>query len=122
MARSLRLLVSGGWFHVVNRGNRHADLFLDDDDRRRFRGRLAELPERFRIEIHAFVLMDDHYHLLLRTLDANLSHAIRWLQVSYSASFNATHRLRGHVFQGRFKSVHLQREADVAEAPHRVGA
>jgi hypothetical protein len=54
-------------YHVVNRGNRREAIFRSDTDRQRFLGRLAELPERFRTEIHAFVLMDNHYHLLLRT-------------------------------------------------------
>ena len=62
MARKLRVVVAGGWYHVVNRGNRRAAIFRTDTDRRRFLGRLAELPERFRTEIHAFVLMDNHYH------------------------------------------------------------
>ena len=57
------------------------------------------------MEIHAFVLMDNHYHLLLRCAQANLSDAIRWLQVSYSSRFNWAHRRRGHLFQGRFKSM-----------------
>jgi putative transposase len=79
-------------------------------DRRRFLGSVAELPERFVIEVHAFVLMDNHYHLLLRTSQANLSHAVRWLNVSYAVKFNWAHRLRGTVFQGRFKSVVIQED------------
>ena len=108
MARKLRIVVPGGWYHVLNRGNRREAIFRSDTDRQRFLGRLAELPERFRTEIHAFVLMDNHYHLLLRTQDANLSDAIRWLQVSYSSVFNWTHRLRGHLFQGRFRSLLIE--------------
>lgn len=115
MARKLRVVVAGGWYHVVNRGNRRAAIFRTDTDRRRFLGRLAELPERFRIEIHAFVLMDNHYHLLLRTHDANLSEAIRWLQVSYSSVFNWAHRLRGHLFQGRFRSLLIEDGKGVVE-------
>jgi REP element-mobilizing transposase RayT len=71
-------------------------------------GLLAERPDRFAIEVHAFVLMDNHYHLLLRTTEANLSQAVRWLNVSYAVKFNWAHRLRGTVFQGRFKSVVIQ--------------
>jgi hypothetical protein len=88
-------------------GNGGGALFLDDTDRRRFLGLVAELPERFSLEVHAFVLMGNHYHLLLRCLEANLSEAIRWLRVSYAGRFNWAHRRRGHVFQGRFKSVVL---------------
>ena len=105
MAREQRGVVAGGWYQVVNRGNRRDAIVRTDTDRRRFLGRLAELPDRFRVEVHAFVLMDNHYHLLLRTRDGNLSDAIRLLQVSYSSVFNWTHRIRGHLFQGRFRSL-----------------
>ena len=108
MSRPLRILVAGGWYHVVNRGQRRERIFLNDEDRRRFLGLVAELPERFGVEVHAFVLMNNHYHLLLRTPDPNLSHAIRWLQVSHASRFNWAHRTVGHVFQGRFKAQILQ--------------
>jgi REP element-mobilizing transposase RayT len=115
MARKRRILVAGGWYHVVNRGNRREALFRSDTDRRRFLGRVAELPDRFRVEVHAFVLMDNHYHLLVRTVDANLSEAIRWLQVSYSSAFNWAHRIHGHLFQGRFRSVLIEDVRGVGE-------
>jgi REP element-mobilizing transposase RayT len=115
MARPLRIIVPGGWYHIVNRGNRREPIFRSDDDRRRFLGCLAEFPERFRIEVHAFVLMENHYHLVLRLGDANLSRAIQWLQLSYSVRFNWSHRLAGHVFQGRFKAMHIQHQDEVGE-------
>jgi len=115
MARKHRVVVAGGWYHVVNRGNRREAIVRTDTDRRRFLGRLAELPERFRTEIHAFVLMDNHYHLLVRTAEANLSEAVRWLQVSYSSAFNWAHRVRGHLFQGRFRSVLIEDVRGVVE-------
>ena len=120
MSRPLRILVAGGWYHIVSRGNRREALFLDDADRRRFLALMAELPERFRLEIHAFVLMDNHYHLVLRTPEANLSHAIRWLNVSYSSRFNWAHRQVGHVFQGRFKAVVIQETKGVCEVARYV--
>ena len=92
MARPLRILMAGGWYHVLNRGHGRSDLFLTETDRQRFLGLVAELPERFGVEVHAFVLMDNHYHLLLRTPEPNLHHAIRWLQVSYAVRFNWAHR------------------------------
>jgi REP element-mobilizing transposase RayT len=73
MARPLRILLPGGRYHVMNRGHRRSDLFLNDADRQRFLRLLAQLPERFGVELHAFVLMDNHYHLLLRTAEPNLS-------------------------------------------------
>ncbi len=115
MARPLRVLVPGGWYHVLNRGNRRDRIFRSAEDCRRFLGRLAELPERFRVEIHAYVLMDNHYHLLLRPRDPSLSRAIQWLQLSYSVRFNWAHRISGRLFQGRFKAVLIQHQADVPE-------
>lgn len=109
--------MAGSWNHVVSRGNGGGTLFADDLDRRRFLGLLSELPERFSLEVHAFVLMNTHYHLLLRCREANLSDAVRWLQVSYAGRFNWAHQRRGHVFQGRFKSVLLLGEG----APDEVG-
>ncbi|MFM8358833.1 MAG: transposase [Verrucomicrobiota bacterium] len=115
MARPLRVNLAGSWNHVVSRGNGGEALFRGDTDRRRFLGLVSELPERFSLEVHAFVLMSNHYHLLVRCREANLSEAIRWLQVSYAGRFNWAHRRRGHVFQGRFKSVLLLEERALDE-------
>jgi putative transposase len=120
MARPLRILVAGGWYHVMNRGHRRSDLFPGDADRQRFLRLLAALPERFGVEIYAFVLMDNHYHLLLRTPQPNLSHAIRWLHVSYSIGFNWANGQRGPVFAGRFKAVVIQAEQGVVEVARYV--
>ena len=105
MARPLRLDVAGAWYHVMNRGYRGEALYLDETDRRRFLGAVAQLPERYGLELHAFVLMYHHYHLLARTREPNLSHAIRWLNVTDAVKFNWAHGSHGTVFQGRFKSV-----------------
>jgi REP element-mobilizing transposase RayT len=70
MARPLRGLIAGGWYHVTSRANRREALFRGDSDRRRFLGLVAELADRFRAENHAFVLLDNHYHLMVRTLEA----------------------------------------------------
>lgn len=113
MARPLRILVAGGWYHVTARGNRREALYRNEADRRRFLGLVAELPERFGLEVHAFVLMDNHYHLLVRTPRANLSDAIRWLNIGYGMRFNWAHRLCGHVFQGRFKAILIEEEKGV---------
>jgi putative transposase len=115
MARPLRIDVAGAWFHAMNRGHRGGALFLDDADRRRFLGALSGLPERFGLEVHAFVLMPNHYHLLVRTTQANLSQAIRWLNVTYAIKFNWAHRWRGTVFQGRFKAVLIQEQGKASE-------
>ncbi len=110
MARPLRIHVSDGWYHVVSRGSGGLAIYRDDDDRRRFLGLVSELPERFGVEIHAFVLMDNHYHLLVRCRRASLSETLRWLQTSHAVHFNGTHRRRGPVFQGRFKAILIRDE------------
>jgi putative transposase len=115
MARALRIDLAGNWYHVMNRGHRGGTLFVDDTDRRRFLGLVAELSDRFALEVHAFVLMDNHYHLLARTTEPNLSHAVRWLNGSYAVKFNWAHRCRGTVFQGRFKSVIIQEDHGAVE-------
>ena len=120
MARPLRIEVAGAWYPVMNRGHRGGALFLDEADRRRFLGAVAELPERFALEVHAFVLMPDHYQVLVRTREANLSHAIRWLNVSYAIKFNWAHRCHGTVFQGRFKGVLIQEEDKAVEVARYV--
>ncbi len=120
MARPLRILVAGGWYHVTSRGNRREAIYRTDADRRRFLGLVAELPERFGLEVHAFVLMDNHYHLVVRTPEPNLSEAMRWLHVSYTSRFNWAHRQCGHVFQGRYKAILLEDERGVVEVARYV--
>ena len=88
MARPWPVPVPGGRHHVVNRGNRCEATFRTDDDGRRLLARLAEPPERFQVEIHAFVLMDNHCHVLMRPQDLNLSRAVQWLQLSSSVRFD----------------------------------
>ncbi|HVM60546.1 MAG TPA: transposase, partial [Verrucomicrobiae bacterium] len=102
MARPLRVDVPGGWYHVTARGNERRAIFRDDEDRRRFLERVAQVTERCGVIVHAYVLMDNHYHLLVETPQANLSAAMQWLGVSYTVGFNRRHRRVGHLFQGRF--------------------
>lgn len=110
MARGPRIQVRDGWYHVVSRGNGGEAIYRSDEDRRRFLGLLAEVPGRFGTEIHAFVLMENHYHLLMRCRRGEVSETLRWLQTAYAIGFNWAHRRRGHVFQGRFKSVLIGEE------------
>jgi len=105
MSRPLRIDVEGGWYHVMSRGIERRVIFLDDSFRLHFLDLLGEMSERFGVEVHAYVLMDNHYHLILRTPDANASRAMQWLNVSFSAWSNAKRQRVGHVFQGRFRST-----------------
>jgi putative transposase len=105
MARPLRIERPGGWFHCTARGNEQRPIYRDDRDRQHFCELLAEMVERFRIRLHVYVLMTNHYHLLLETPEPNLSRAMQWLNVSYSVWFNRRHQRSGHLFQGRFDAV-----------------
>jgi putative transposase len=128
MARPVRIEISGGWYHVTARGNERRAVFRDDKDRLHFLELLAEAVERFGLRLHAYVLMENHYHLLVETPHANLSSAMQWLGVSYTMWFNRRHGRVGHLFQGRFKAVVLEAETAAVEVsrylhlnPVRVG-
>lgn len=105
MARPLRIDVEGGWYHVMSRGIERRTIFLDDSFCLHFLDLLGEMSERFCVEVHAYVLMGNHYHLILRTPHANASRAMQWLNVSFSAWSNSKRQRVGHVFQGRFRST-----------------
>ena len=105
MTRPLRLEYAGAIYHAFARGNERRPVFYDDHDRQHFLALLGRLPERFEAEPWAYVLMPNHYHLVLRTLRPNLSRAMQWLGVAYTNWFNARHRRSGHLFQGRFRGV-----------------
>ena len=105
MARPLRIDIEGGWYHVMSRGIERRVIFLDDSFCLHFLDLLGEMSVRFGVEVHAYVLMGNHYHLILRTPDANASQAMQWLNVSFSAWSNAKLQRVGHVFQGRFRST-----------------
>jgi REP element-mobilizing transposase RayT len=111
MARPLRIERPGGRFHVTARGNERKAIYRRDSDRFHFLELLSEATERFAIRIHAYVLMDNHFHLLVETPQANLSRAVQWLNVSYSIWFNRRHQRVGHLFQGRFKSLVIEDDA-----------
>jgi putative transposase len=105
MARPPRIVRPGAWYHVTARGIERKAIFLSEADRRHFCELVPEWIERFRTILHAYVLMDNHYHLLLETPEANLSRAMQWLNLSYTAWFNRRRQRSGHLFQGRFKAI-----------------
>jgi REP-associated tyrosine transposase len=105
MARSPRIEIKGGLYHVTCHGDREEPIFVDDDDREIFIATLGQTCKRAGIVIHAFALMNNHYHLLLETPAGNLVAGMRWFQTTYTARFNSRHRLGGHLFQGRYKAL-----------------
>jgi REP element-mobilizing transposase RayT len=120
MARALRIERPGGRYHVTSRGNERKALFRDDSDRFHFFELLAELGQRFGARVHAYVLMGNHFHLLLETPEANLSRTMQWLGVSYSQWFNRRHSRVGHLFQGRFKAMIIEDDAGWQEVARYV--
>jgi REP element-mobilizing transposase RayT len=110
MARALRMEFPNTFYHILSRGNEKRAIFFEDKDYHSFLDILGEMVDRFNLEVHAYVLMKNHYHLLIRTKEANLSRAIQWLGVTYSVRFNHRHQRSGHLFQGRFKSFIVENE------------
>ncbi len=111
MSRPLRIEYPGALYHVTSRGNRREAIFEDDEDRNHFLYLLGEIYLRFHWKIEAYCLMNNHYHLLVETMDANLSRGMRQLNGVYTQWFNRRHQKVGHVFQGRFKAILVQKES-----------
>jgi putative transposase len=111
MARQWRIEYPGALSHVLSRGNGRQDIFLCDNDRQLFLDLLAELSQRFNLAIYAIVLMGNHYHLLLKSIDGNLSKAMHWFGTTFTRKFNMRNQTSGHLFQGRFKSIIVENDA-----------
>lgn len=115
MARPLRLEFAGGIYHVTSRGNRREDIYLDDDDRVDWLAVLGKVCSRFNWVVHAYCQMTNYYHLLVETADGNLSKGMRYLNGQYTQRFNRRHKVVGHLFQGRYKAILVQKEAYLLE-------
>ncbi|WP_028990441.1 transposase [Thermithiobacillus tepidarius DSM 3134] len=115
MARPLRLEFAGALYHVTSRGDRREDIFLCEADRRDWLDVLGTVCERFNWVVHAFCQMTNHYHLLVETVDGNLSKGMRQLNGWYTQRVNRRHGLAGHPFQGHYKAILVQKEAYLLE-------
>jgi REP element-mobilizing transposase RayT len=104
MPRQLRIQYPGAMYHVMSRGNRRDDIFLDDVDRHDFLKTLAEACQKTGWQVHAYCLMRNHYHLVLETPNSNLIAGMAWLQSTYTIRLNHRHQLIGHVLSGRYKA------------------
>jgi len=111
MPRALRVEYAGAVYHVMARGNQGQRVCADDPDREMWRATLGEACARTGWRVHAWVLMGNHYHLLLETPEANLVNGMKWLQGTYTQRYNARHRKRGHLFQGRYRAVPVADDA-----------
>ncbi len=111
MARPLRFEFAGALYHVTSRGDGREDIYLADEDRRLFLNVLERVCGRFNWLVHAYCLMSNHYHLLVGTPEGNLSKGMRQLNGVYTQHFNRAHGRVGHVFQGRYKAILVQKDA-----------
>ena len=110
MARPIRVEFPGAWYHVTDRGNARQAIFCDNHDRQKYLACLGQNIEEFNVRCHAFVLMDNHIHLVLETLEGNLGRFMQRLNTSYTGWFNHHHETCGHLFQGRYKAILVDAE------------
>ena len=110
MARPLRIEFAGAFYHITARGDRQEDIFVTDADRIAFLDILKQIVERFNWSVHAYCLMDNHYHLLVETPDGNLSKGMRQLNGVFTQTSNRNNKRVGHVFQGRYKAILVQKD------------
>lgn len=115
MARPLRIEFPGALYHVTSRGNARQAILVDDRDRAAFLAVLETAVERFAWLCHAYCLMDNHYHLLVETPEGNLGRGMRHLNGLYTQRFNRRHGRVGHLFQGRYKAILVDREGYLLE-------
>ena len=110
MARPLRIEYSEACYHVINRGNRRAQVFFSDSDYTLFLAKLAEYAELYEIKIYTYCLMPNHYHLFLKTRHANLGKFMQSLNTSFTLCTNKKYGQSGHLFQGRYKAQLVETE------------
>jgi putative transposase len=115
MARPLRIEYPGAVYHVTSRGNEKKEIFRDNSDRESFLNMLFKVNDRYNWICHAYCLMDNHYHIVVETPDGNLSLGMRQLNGVYTQAFNRRHVRTGHLFQGRFKAILIQKDSHLLE-------
>jgi REP-associated tyrosine transposase len=115
MARPLRIEFSGALYHVTSRGDRREPIFEDAEDRQRFLGTLAEVVKQFHWLCYAYCLMTNHYHLVVETPQGNLSKGMRQINGVYTQASNRRHQRTGHLLQGRFKAILVDKESYLLE-------
>lgn len=115
MARPLMVEYPGAVYHITGRGNERQSVFLDDADRIAFLKLVHQVCERFNWLCHAYCLMSNHYHLLVETIDPTLSRGMRQLNGVYTQGFNRHHGRAGHLFQGRFKAILVEKDTYLLE-------
>ena len=115
MARPLRIEYDGALYHVTSRGNEKKPIFRDEEGRKVFLTVLKYVNDRYNWLCHAYCLMNNHYHIVIETPDGNLSKGMRQLNGVYTQIFNRRHHRVGHIFQGRYKAIVIQKESHLIE-------
>ena len=115
MSRPLRIEYPGAWYHVMNRGRRREDIFLDETDYHLFLDVLKDTAKMWNLKVSAYCLMSNHYHLLVQTPEGNLSRCMRHLNGVYTQRFNLKHGLDSQLFRGRYKSVLVEEDSHLLE-------
>jgi putative transposase len=115
MARPLRIEYPGAVYHITSRGNEKKPVYKDDQDRKNFLFILDKVNKRYHWLCHAYCLMDNHFHLLIETPEGNLSIGMRQLNGVYTQAFNKRHGRTGHLFQGRYKAILIQKDSHLLE-------
>jgi len=115
MARPLRLELAGGLYHVTSRGNARSEIYLDDEDRLNWLALFNDVCSRFNWVCHAYCLMSNHYHVVAETVEGNLAKGMRQLNGVYTQTFNRRHQRVGHVFQGRYKAILVEKDSYLLE-------
>ena len=115
MARPLRIDYPDAYYHVTCRGNERQNIFKDDRDRNVFLEKLQTSLEIYSVRLHAYVLMQNHFHLICQTPKANLSAFMRQFNVSYTAFYNRRHGRVGHLYQGRFRAILVEADSYLLE-------
>jgi putative transposase len=111
MARQLRIEYPGAFYHITSRGNERKNIYSADSDKKRFLEYLKAAHDRFKIMIHAYCLMPNHYHFLMETPMANLSRSMQFLNSSYTTYYNKKRKRIGHLFQGRYKAILVDKDS-----------
>lgn len=115
MARQLRIEYEGALYHVTSRGNQREKIFWDDKDREELKKILERTKERYDYILHAYIFMDNHYHLLIETPHANIKQLMQNINTSYTVYINRRHGRVGHLFQGRYKAFIVDKESYLLE-------
>lgn len=115
MNRPLRLEFPGALYHVTARGDNHGLIFIDDADRKKWLSIMGLVSSRFNFHVHAYCQMGNHYHVVIETIEGNLSHGMRQLNSLYSQHFNRRYERVGHVFQGRYKGILVHKDSHLLE-------